>query len=86
MPFRQRCLHELVYGVHDLSNASLWVERYRRHNADVRRLIPPSQLLTMNVVDDGDGFGELCAFLNRTDGPCEARCCCSKKQWRRPWW
>eukprot|EP00750_Incisomonas_marina_P024166 INCI5091.10.p1 GENE.INCI5091.10~~INCI5091.10.p1 ORF type:complete len:1585 (-),score=224.86 INCI5091.10:1489-6243(-) len=71
MPFRQRCLHELVYGVHDTSNASLWVERYRRHNADVRSLIPPSQLLIMNVVDDGDGFGELCAFLNRTDGPCE---------------
>ncbi len=37
----------------------------------MRRAIPPKQLLVLNVVDHGDGFEQLCAFLNRTDGPCE---------------
>jgi len=73
MPFRQRCLHDLVYGSHHDSNATLWLEKFRHHNAEVKRIIPRDQLLVMNVVDDSDGYTKLCHFLNRTDGPCEVR-------------
>ncbi|MCA9051680.1 MAG: hypothetical protein KDA89_23240 [Planctomycetaceae bacterium] len=43
------------------------VRRFKEHNADVRRTIPPAQLLTFQVAD---GWEPLCRFLN-TDIPTE---------------
>jgi hypothetical protein len=37
-----------------------WMDQYTRHNAAVRQLTPPDQLLVFHV---GEGWERLCAFL-----------------------
>ena len=39
---------------------SVWVSQYRTHNAAVKALVPPSQLLVYRV---GEGWDRLCHFL-----------------------
>ena len=39
---------------------SVWLDQYRRHNAAVKALVPPSQLLVYRV---GEGWDRLCHFL-----------------------
>ena len=40
---------------------SVWLDQYRRHNAAVKALVPPSQLLVYRV---GEGWDRLCHFLD----------------------
>ena len=61
-------LHQHVYGSAQ-PDAALWTARFRAHNAKVRALVPPEQLLVLDITN-GDGWPQLCAFLGRTDGPC----------------
>lgn len=42
---------------------------YEEHNAGVRRVIPPSQLLEIDLAD-GEGWGPLCRFLHLQDNEC----------------
>ena len=39
---------------------SVWLDQYRRHNAAVKALVPPSNLLVYKV---GEGWDRLCQFL-----------------------
>ena len=39
---------------------SVWLDQYRRHNAAVKALVPPSNLLVYKV---GEGWERLCQFL-----------------------
>jgi hypothetical protein len=68
LPFRIQQLTKLVYGS-VLDDRELWIRHYLQHNERVRSIIPRSQLLEIDVTK-GQGWLELCAFLNRLDGPC----------------
>ena len=41
---------------------SLWEDQYNRHNAAVKALVPPDQLLVYRV---GDGWDKICSFLGK---------------------
>lgn len=59
-------LHGWLYGEPSLAgNEASYLERYRRHNADVFRYFAdrPDDLLVMDLAT-GDGWPELCAFLD----------------------
>ena len=58
-------LHEWLYGEGRLlGNDGLYLERYRRHNREVREYFAgrPQDLLVMNLAR-GDGWEALCGFL-----------------------
>lgn len=58
--------HYLMYGSYDpVNDAEIHLTRYRAHNAAVRSYFAdrPAQLLEM-CFEDGDGWRELCDFLN----------------------
>jgi hypothetical protein len=63
-PFTHRC-HRLAYGQKGF-NRELFLERYRRHNAEVLDYFKdrPADLLVMPM-DEGAGWRHLCGFLNR---------------------
>jgi hypothetical protein len=54
------CIHEIVYGQKDF-DAEIFLERYRRHNTEVRHYFKdrPGDLLVMPQ----PGWRELCEFL-----------------------
>ena len=68
LPFRIRILTELVYGDAN-DNKDVWIAHYRAHNERVKDTIPADQLLVMDI-SKGDGWAQLCPFLNHTEGPC----------------
>ena len=68
LPFRLQKLTELVYGTAEI-NKDVWIAHYRAHNARVQSTIPSKQLLVLNVFQ-GDGWEQLCAFLDTSNGPC----------------
>ena len=45
-----------------LACQSLWEDQYNRHNAAVKAIVPPAQLLVFRM---GDGWGNLCNFLDK---------------------
>ena len=56
-----------IYGVgHPKGNERIFLERYRRHNDEVRRYFRnrPEDILTMDITR-GDGWDPLCGFLGR---------------------
>ena len=60
-------IREVIYGVADgLKNKQAYIDRYERHNAEVRRYFArrPDDLLVLNW-EDGDGWPALCQFLDR---------------------
>ena len=65
-PFTHR-VHKLLYGQKGF-DAGIMLERYRRHNAEVQRVIPPERLLVYEVAQ---GWAPLCAFLGlpEPEGP-----------------
>jgi hypothetical protein len=62
-PFSHR-IHTALYGQKEF-DAQVFIERYRRHNAEVREYFKsrPDDLLVMDM-DAGAGWMELCDFLN----------------------
>lgn len=65
-------LHDWLYGEGSLvGNEDRYLERYRRHNREVREhfLGQDNRLLVMNLAQ-GDGWRELCAFLDDPEPPC----------------
>lgn len=56
-------IHKAVYGQKGF-NEEVFLERYRRHNAEVQQYFSsrPDDLLVMDM-DDGAGWKELCGFL-----------------------
>jgi len=62
-PFSNR-IHEVLYGRTDF-DPTTFLNRYRRHNADVLEYFRdrPTDLLVMDM-DKGHGWKELCGFLN----------------------
>jgi hypothetical protein len=56
-------IHAALYGQSNF-DALVFLQRYRRHNAEVREYFKdrPDDLLVMDM-DDGAGWGPLCAFL-----------------------
>ena len=42
-------------------------------NRHVLRRVPSDRLLTLSIVDDGDGYERLCPFIGATKGTCSAR-------------
>jgi hypothetical protein len=61
-------LHTLVYGS-PTPREDAYLQRYAAHRQAVEALIPPGQLLVMNVCD-GEGWEKLCPFLGRSIPPC----------------
>jgi hypothetical protein len=58
-------LHEWLYGRGRLiGNEKLYLDRYRRHNSEVREYFAgrPDEFLVMNLAE-GDGWAVLCGFL-----------------------
>lgn len=57
-------LHRLVYGQKHF-NAGMWLETYRQHNAEAMSFFKyrPKDFLVLDL-DKGDGWPELCRFLN----------------------
>jgi hypothetical protein len=57
-------IHKVLYG-QSTFDPTVFLERYRAHNAEVREYFRdrPRDLLVMDM-DDGCGWTELCAFLN----------------------
>ena len=68
LPFRAKALIETIYGTTD-DDRVLWLSRFYNHKSSVKRLVPEAQLLVLDV-HQGQGWAELCPFLNRFDGPC----------------
>ena len=68
LPFRLRALHDLVYGTAD-DVKETWLNHYRQHNQRVQDVIPPEQLLVIDVSKSWT-YTELCYFLEETEGPC----------------
>jgi Sulfotransferase domain/N-terminal domain of galactosyltransferase len=61
-PFTHR-VHKELYGQKGF-NAEIFLNRYRKHNQDVMDyFVTREDLLVLNV-DQGEGFRELCKFLN----------------------
>jgi hypothetical protein len=62
-PFTNR-IHEVLYGRTSF-DPDIFLERYRRHNAEVREYFKyrPRDLLMMNI-DQEDGWERLCRFLS----------------------
>lgn len=59
-------LHLAIYGVpHPAGNEEIWLERYRRHNAEVAAHFAdrPEDYLQLRL-EDGISFEKICAFLN----------------------
>lgn len=65
-PFTHR-VHQMLYGRKDFDEG-VFLERYRRHNAEVREYFRgrPQDLLVMDM-DRGAGWQELCGFLKRPE-------------------
>lgn len=65
-PFTHR-IHQMLYGRRDF-DAEIFLERYRRHNAEVREYFKnrPDDLLVMDM-DRGAGWRELCEFVERPE-------------------
>jgi hypothetical protein len=61
-PFTHR-VHQVLYGRTEFE-PNTFLERYRRHNAEVMEYFKyrPRDLLVMDV-DKGDGWEKLCSFL-----------------------
>ena len=70
VPVRVARLREAVYGS-SVPDKDVWIERYKAHNARVHQIIPPQQLLVMDITR-GDGWVQLCDFLSVSYGPCAA--------------
>jgi hypothetical protein len=68
IPFRVKALLTRAYGTID-DHKTTWLEKYNKHNTEVRKVIPEAQLLVMDIAA-GDGWLQLCGFLGRRDGPC----------------
>lgn len=60
-PFTNR-IHKALYGRTDF-DAETFLARYRRHNAEVRRYFGARADLLVMDMDRGDGWPELCNFL-----------------------
>jgi Sulfotransferase domain/N-terminal domain of galactosyltransferase len=62
-------IHKLMYGRADFE-PGVFLERYRRHNAEVREYFRdrPNQFLDLPL-DQGDPWRKLCVFLNRQGTP-----------------
>ena len=59
-------MHEWLYGIGVLSgNERRYVERYKRHNAEVKEYFKGRDDLLVFRLGEGDGWTELCAFLER---------------------
>jgi len=56
-------LRKFAYGSEKLL-PSIYLKRFREHNADVQRIIPADRLLVMDLTR-GDGWEKLCPFLGR---------------------
>ena len=59
-------IHQALYGRTDF-DATAFLERYRRHNAEVKEYFRdrPGDLLVMDMDHPGAGWPELCGFLNK---------------------
>lgn len=59
-------IHQALYGRTDF-DATTFLERYRRHNAEVKEYFRdrPGDLLVMDMDHPGAGWPELCGFLNK---------------------
>ena len=69
VPTRIKRLYEAVFGSADVNKMDAWLAAYHAHIAEVRRTIPPHQLLELDVTDTR-AWHKLCAFLQSPDGPC----------------
>lgn len=59
-------MHEWLYGTGMLAgNEQQYLKRYRRHNADVKKYFQHRDDFLVFSLDRGDGWPELCRFLNR---------------------
>ena len=68
LPFRVKAMQERFYGSVSFDPATLSA-RYRDHNEHVVSIVPPAQLLVIDV-KAVDAWASLCAFLGRSDGLC----------------
>jgi len=60
-------IHQIIYGVtHIESNEDLYLNRYKKHNQEVLKYFKgrENDLLILNW-ENGDGWKELCSFLNK---------------------
>ena len=61
---RETPMRKWIYGVgRPCGNERRYIERYQRHNDDVRRYFQGRNDLLVMSVEEGDGWPELCGFL-----------------------
>jgi hypothetical protein len=59
-------LHEWLYGVGEMAgNEALYLERYKRHNAEVKEYFSGRDDFLEFSIERGDGWDKLCQFLSR---------------------
>ena len=59
-------MHEWLYGTGELAgNEQQYLERYRAHNAEVKKYFQHRDDFLVFSLDRGDGWPELCHFLSR---------------------
>ena len=68
LPFRLTALLTYVYGSAQNDRAT-WLDHYHRHNERVQSIIPPSQLLVLDV-SEPDAAVRLCAFIGDMSALC----------------